>query len=463
MVQDIQNGPGPLVGNKHSRVPGLYAALSADGIHWVPQQPWGQPKIVGGYGEPGPLSYQEADPNHKPNAKGQWNTELSESDAMNLVWDPKAKEYKVYHKTWIDGVDGTSFWKRGVMVHSSADFEHWQDNPGDLCVYPDEHDGDNAYLPAHDRTGVELHAGPAFYHPAGDVYLMLIQHLDWTSKPNSGNLDMELAVGRGDGTEWTRPFRSSLGYPKFLEVNPMHGQFDSGTMWTNPEFVPGPPGSDKLRLFYGAYEQWSADTNPADGNNTGVGMVEMTTDRFAYFTNLNDAYPGQLTTKPVALGACKITINADTTGKGSAAPTQLETSCTRAEPRCNATGGWKPATCEQASDCTHMDGKPISCGGKAPICDLRGICFSPVYRADVCVRTVAAQPVVPAVRIELLSSGGYALRGYEAASAVPVAGVSGVSLPVRWNGSSAELPPEVIIRAHLTAGAKLYAINLACP
>ena len=25
----------------------------------------------------------------------------------------------------------------------------------------------------------------------------------------------------------------------------------------------------------------------------------------AYFTNLNDAYPGQLTTKPVALGACK--------------------------------------------------------------------------------------------------------------------------------------------------------------
>ena len=41
--------------------------------------------------------------------------------------------------------------------------------------------------------------------------------------------------------------------------------------------------------------------------------------------------------------------------------------------------------------------------------------------------------------------------------------VRGVSLAVRWNGSSAELPPEVIIRAHLTAGAKLYAINLACP
>ena len=44
---------------------------------------------------------------------------------------------------------------------------------------------------------------------------------------------------------------------------------------------------------------------------------------------------------------------------------------------------------------------------------------------------------------------------------MPVAGVSGVSLPVRWNGSSAELPPEVIIRAHLTAGAKLYAITVS--
>lgn len=112
----IQLGPGPLPTNPHTRVPGLYTALSADGLHWVQQQAWGVPKIVGGYGDPGPMSYQDQDPNHKPNAKGQWDTELSESDAMNLVWDPKMKEYKVYHKTWIDGVDGTSFWKRAVMV-----------------------------------------------------------------------------------------------------------------------------------------------------------------------------------------------------------------------------------------------------------------------------------------------------------------------------------------------------------
>ena len=59
----------------------------------------------------------------------------------------------MYHKTWIDGVDGTMFWKRAVMVHTSPDFESWEPNPGKLCVYPDELDGDNAYLPTHDRTG----------------------------------------------------------------------------------------------------------------------------------------------------------------------------------------------------------------------------------------------------------------------------------------------------------------------
>eukprot|EP01047_Picozoa_sp_COSAG01_P034343 COSAG01_NODE_2575_length_7433_cov_10.052495_1_plen_339_part_10 len=156
---DVQLGHGPDPSNPPSHVPGLYTAISVDGLHWAQQETWGSPSIVGGYGEPGVVPYAAADPNHKPNAKGQWDTELSESDAMNIVWDSKMKEYKVYHKTWIDGVDGTMFWKRAVMVHSSRDFVHWEENPGKLCVYPDEHDGDNAYLPAHDRTGVELHSG----------------------------------------------------------------------------------------------------------------------------------------------------------------------------------------------------------------------------------------------------------------------------------------------------------------
>ena len=89
---DVQLGPGPDPSNPVTNVPGLYTALSADGLHWIPQQEWGVPKIVGGYGEPGPIAFQDADPNRKPNAKGEWDTELSESDAMNLIWDSKMKE-----------------------------------------------------------------------------------------------------------------------------------------------------------------------------------------------------------------------------------------------------------------------------------------------------------------------------------------------------------------------------------
>jgi hypothetical protein len=47
-------------------------------------------------------------------------------------------------------------------------------------------------------------------------------------------------------------------------------------------------------------------------------MVEMVTDRFAYFTNMNLSYPGQLTTKAIALSVgCKITVNADTRTAGA--------------------------------------------------------------------------------------------------------------------------------------------------
>lgn len=76
------------------------------------------------------------------------------------------------------------------------------------------------------------------------------------------------------------------------------------------------------------------------------------------------------------------------------------------------------------------------------------------------------------IKIELLSNAGYKLRGYDTASAMTITGVSGVAVPVRWadarNGNSSAtealqtLPRtgEVMLRAHLTAGAKLYAINL---
>ena len=100
---------------------------------------------------------------------------------------------------------------------------------------------------------VELHAGPVAYLPHADLHFMLVQHLDWTSKPNPGNLVGELALSRGGGTAWTRPFRSHQGYPKLLPVNPVPGMFDSGTMWTNAVLVPSVDGATQT-LYYGAYE-----------------------------------------------------------------------------------------------------------------------------------------------------------------------------------------------------------------
>ena len=67
-------------------------------------------------------------------------------------------------------------------------------------MYPDEYDvgadpvASAPYLPGSGSNGVELHAGPVTYLPHADVHIMLVQHLDWTSTPNGGNLDMELAV-----------------------------------------------------------------------------------------------------------------------------------------------------------------------------------------------------------------------------------------------------------------------------
>ena len=119
----------------------------------------------------------------------------------------------------------------------------------------------------------------------------------------------------------------------------------------------------------------------------------------------------------------------------------------------------------------HINGKPIACGGIPPVCTLSGVCHSLNYRADLCTKEVATPPLPAAVRIELLSASGYRLRGYEAASAVALTGVSGVALPARWGNSSgavsSKLPPPgrggVMIRVHLAAGAKLYAVNLqAC-
>jgi len=117
---------------KNYTVPGLYTAVSHNGIHWTQKGDVGVPRVLGAYGNPGQPPHVSADPTSKPASDGSWPTELSESDAMNFFWDPVASEYRVYSKTWIDGPDGRMFWKRAVMLHTSKDFETWESLPGDI-------------------------------------------------------------------------------------------------------------------------------------------------------------------------------------------------------------------------------------------------------------------------------------------------------------------------------------------
>ena len=155
---------------------------------------------------------------------------------------------------------------------------------------------------------MELHAGPVAFLPEASLHVMLVQHLDWTSVPSSGNLDMELAISRDGGVRFTRPFRRHLGFPFFLAVNPEKGKFDSGTMWTNAQFIPSKDGSAQ-RLYYGAYESWSQS-----GKNTGVGAAQMTTHRFAALTPMNASFPATITLRAMEFrSVCAVTANIDTT------------------------------------------------------------------------------------------------------------------------------------------------------
>merc|ERR1712032_776691 len=60
----------------------------------------------------------------------------------------------------------------------------------------------------------------------------------------------------------------------------------------------------------GAYQSWNVDeSNPP---YSGIGVVQMTTDRFACLTPMNTSFPGTVTLKPTDLvGICKISANID--------------------------------------------------------------------------------------------------------------------------------------------------------
>lgn len=95
------------------------------------------------------------------------------------------------------------------------------------------------------------------------------------------------------------------------------------------------------------------------------------------------------------------------------------------------------------------------------------VTFKPVDLAGVCrlslnlVVTAAAGNTT--VWAELMSPGGYRLRGYDKAAAVPIVGtVDELAAPLKW-AATQKLPSKddpVIIRVFMLGPAKLFAVNL---
>ena len=120
--------------------------------------------------------------------------------------------------------------ERAIARSTSKDFIHW-DKKRELVAWPDDRDDiSTSFLPKEGQS-VELHGGPGFYHKASGLYIMFLQHLDWTDSTLPGILEVELAVSHNNGSKFDRVFRKVDGFPLFLSVNEKRGEFDSGSIW----------------------------------------------------------------------------------------------------------------------------------------------------------------------------------------------------------------------------------------
>jgi hypothetical protein len=269
--------------------PGLNVAFSRDGIHWTkyPAGPLSR-AAYGDYGDPLPF---QGDTNRP------WAVPLSMADALDALYDPPRKSFAIYGKMWIDGPDGGMFWKHAMGRIESKDFIHW--SKPQLVLAPDDSDPD----------WLEFHTAPAFFY--NQRYFSPLQILE--RGKGGGVVDIELATS-GDGLAWKRPFRKS-----FWLARSAGNQFDSGSIFLCPQ---GVLLDEEMHFYYGAYSQGATGSDDSK-LTSGIGLATMPRDRFAGLQTVpRSAQPtlkhpleniGQVTLKPMRLGASEITVNADAT------------------------------------------------------------------------------------------------------------------------------------------------------
>lgn len=258
------------------QVPGLCVAFSPDGIHWNKHPE--APLLQGAYGEPTQPPFAEE-------AVGEPSERPAISDVMDLMWDPVGRQYIIYSKTWIDGLDGRRFWKRAVVRTTSKDFVHWS-RPELILSPSSKEDG-------------QFHGASVFFHEG--LYLGLLQRLDFGGfdRGGTGNMPAEL-IWSVDGREWKRPFTDQF----FMPTNQNSQAFDAGCLWTSATPI---HLERTTRLYYGAYPGWNADL---DHSTTGIGMMSVPLNRWIGLTPMDET--GQLTLKPLHLNKeTRITLNAD--------------------------------------------------------------------------------------------------------------------------------------------------------
>jgi hypothetical protein len=273
---------------------GMALAFSPDGVHWKVHPQMAFARYSGGRRVQPPLGGPET------RAGGP---RLTISDVIDVAYDPPRRLFMAYAKTWIDGPDGETIWRRGVVRTDSRDFLHW--SPPRLVAWPDEHDdgrlaaGQPAAAQAEGMAGggsrgAHVHSGPTFYHEG--VYFSLLQVID---SAVTGRMPAELAVSR-DGLALERPFRAT----PFLATDGGES-FDSGAIWTNATPV---VLDDEIRLYYGAYRGNWLTGKSLIRKPTGIGLAVLPRDRFAGIRATGGT--GQVTLKPLGLaGVDRLAVN----------------------------------------------------------------------------------------------------------------------------------------------------------
>ncbi len=238
---------------------GLYLAYSPDGIRWTKAQ------------EEPLIAWHSDTQNHV-----LWNDQLGK---WMLVMRPPIYATGRHER----GAEGGRHHRRRTAVSFSDDLLNW--SVPRTVLNADELDP-----PDFDATQVVKYAGGYL------GFVTLLYHEE------GGSNDVMLAWSR-DGINWTKPTPRQIWLPRGRE-----GEFDAGCagFGSDPVRV-----GEELWLYYGGYAQPQAVFE----QDTGIGLVKMTVDRFLALEAPEDEYAFVLTKEFVWRGK-RLGVNARTRNGG---------------------------------------------------------------------------------------------------------------------------------------------------